>query len=55
MLELMILTIVGILENYKKDNGVLSVRLSLKTELEPVVRTEVNAILNNISFKIMLK
>ena len=46
MLELRILTIVGILENCKKENGALSVRLSSKTvELEPVVGTEVNVFL----------
>jgi hypothetical protein len=43
MLELRILTIVGILENLKKENGVSSVQLSLKTaELELVVGKTVN-------------
>ena len=43
MLELRILTIVGIQETLRKENGVFSVQLSLKTaELEHVVGNTVN-------------
>ena len=43
ILERMILTIVGIHENLKKENGASSVQLSLKTsELEHVVGNTVN-------------
>jgi hypothetical protein len=43
MLELRILTIVGIQETLRKENGVFSVQLSLKTaELELVVGNTAN-------------
>ena len=51
MLELRILTIVGILENLTQENGVSSVQQSLKTaELELVVGNTANNLSNKFYF-----